>query len=78
MNIFKMSIPKDKAQEVTELESWTVAWTTFRFESLASYGRSVTYHKVFINQPDADEFERQLKESAKFLGCHVETKKYKN
>ena len=26
MSIFKILIPKDKAQEVTELESFTVRW----------------------------------------------------
>lgn len=77
MNLFKRLIPKDKAQEVTELESWTVEWRT-HVEWTDGYGKVATYHKVFIKEADAIEFKRQLVESAKFLGCYVKTFVSKN
>lgn len=66
-NIFKLLIPKEKAQEVTELESWTLRW-----EIQGEMYLSVkVFHKSFIKEKDAEEFEKQLKESAKFIGAWV-------
>ena len=70
---FKFLIPKDKAQEVTILESWTLKW-----EIQGNGYNTVTQHKSFIDKDDANEFEKQLKSSAKFLGAWVETKITKN
>jgi len=74
MNVFKLLIPKEKAQVVEELESFTVSW---QYKTGWS-GDVHTQHKVFIKKPDAEEFEKQLKESAKFIGCWIETKLKRN
>lgn len=74
MNIFKIFIPKEKAQQVTELESWTLQWKI----QGNGYSLFVVQHKAFIKKDDADEFEKQLKESAKFLGTWVDTKITRN
>lgn len=69
MNIFKLLIPKEKAQVVTELESWTVTWSV-----KTGWGNEkFTQHKVFIKREDAKEFEKQLNESAKFIGAWIST-----
>ncbi len=67
MNIFKIFIAKDKAQTVTELESWTLKWSI----QGSTYMSEIVQHKAFINKKDALEFEKQLKSSADFLGCWV-------
>ena len=74
MNIFKIFIPKDKAQQVTELESWTLRW------EIQANGYSAVHvnHKSFIKENDAKEFEKQLKSSAEFLGTWVKTKISRN
>ena len=70
----KILIPKDKAQEVTELESYTIRW-----EIQANGYTSVhVQHKSFIEKEDAIEFEKQLKYSADFLGTWVKTNINKN
>ena len=70
----KILIPKDKAQEVTELESYTIRW-----EIQANGYTSVhVQHKSFIEKEDAIEFEKQLKSSADFLGTWVKTNINKN
>ena len=74
MNIFKILIPKDKAQEVTELESYTLRWEI----QANGYDRTKVKHKSFIKKEDAEEFKKQLKSSAEFLGTWVETKITKN
>lgn len=75
MNILKkLLIPKDNAQEVTELESYTLRWEI----QDNGYNALKVFHKSFINKADADEYEKQLKASAKFLGTWVDTKVYKN
>lgn len=73
MNIFKILIPKDKAQEVTELQSWTLRW-----EINGDGYTTEIMHKVFIKKEDAEEFEKQLRSSANFLGAWIETKIYSN
>jgi len=74
MNIFKLFIPKEKAQVVEELESFTVSW-----QYKTGWSDNVhTQHKVFINKSDAQEFEKQLKESAKFIGCWIDTELNRN
>ena len=74
MNLFKLLIPKDKAQEVTELESHTVTWWV-----KSGWGDATDrYAKVFIDKGEAKEFEKQLKESAKFIGCWIRTQRERN
>jgi hypothetical protein len=73
-NIFKLLIPKDKAQTVTVLQSWTVQW-----EVLEGWGDDVDiYHKSFVDKKDAQEFEKQLNESAAFINAYISTKLYEN
>jgi len=65
--LFKRKIPLDNAQEVTELQSYSVTWWVKTGWSDDSKRQA----KVFISIDDAKEYEKQLKESAKFLGCWV-------
>ena len=74
MGIFKIFIPKEKAQTVTEIESWTVTWW---FKSGWGDGEKER-NKVFISLEDANKFEEQLKESAKFIGCYINTSLKRN
>lgn len=74
LNVFKILIPKHNAQEVIELESWTLRWEI----KGNGYNRVIVQHKAFIDFYDAAKFEEQLKESAKFLGTWVRTKITKN
>ena len=69
MNIFKILIPKDKAQEVTELESYTLKWD---IQGNGYNDRNVKY-KSFIKKEDAQEYEKQLKNSADFIDTWIET-----
>lgn len=73
----KITIPQDNAQEITELESWTVKW-----QCAAKYSFSVycgdEYFKSFIKEEDAKEFEKQLNECAKFINVDIKTSIYKN
>lgn len=69
MNLFKLFIPRENAQEVTELESWTVTW----YVKTGWLDATKRQSKVFVKESDAKEFERQLKEQAKFIGCWIET-----
>lgn len=69
MNLFELFIPKEKVQTITELESWTVAWYI-----KTGWGDDTKMQaKVFIKQDEAKEFERQLREQAKFIGCWIHT-----
>jgi hypothetical protein len=73
-NLFKVKIPKDNAQEITELESWSVTWyvkTGWGNDTLRSA-------KSFIKDEDAKEFEKQLKESAKFINAWISVERKKN
>ncbi len=74
MKIFKFLIPKDDAQEITELESFTLRWEI----QGDVYQRIIVKHKSFIKEDEAKEFEKQLKSSAEFLGTWVNTKYYRN
>lgn len=74
MNIFKIFIPKNNAQTVEELESFTISW-----QVKTGWSDSVkTQHKVFIKKDDAKEFQNQLEESAKFIGCWIRTELKQN
>lgn len=75
MNLFKILIPKDGGQEVTELESWKVSWkvvTDFNF------GYTTVKYKCFIKEDEAKEFKKQLEECAKFIGTPIETEISRN
>lgn len=67
MNIFKRFIPKANAQTVQEVESFTLTWKI----QGNGYGEEKVKHKVFIYKKDAEEYETQLNEAAKFLGTWV-------
>ena len=75
MNLFKIFIPQDKAQEITELESWTVKWESC---SCLRWGESKVYNKCFIKVDEAREFKRQLQESAAFIKTPINTSIEKN
>lgn len=73
-NIFKIKIPKDNAQEVKELESWTVQWEVKTGWS----NQTEVHHKAFVVESEAMEFRKQLIESAKFIKAWISTDMYKN
>ena len=73
-NLFKIKIPKDNAQEVTELESYTVSWSVLTGWS----NNTKCYNKCFVKIEDAKEFRKQLEESAKFINAYIETSLIKN
>lgn len=75
MKVFKLFIPKEKAQVITELESWTVSWkvaTTIR------WGDGKEFNKVFIKEIEAKEFKKQLEESASFIKTPIITEIVRN
>lgn len=74
MKLFKILIPKEKAQEVTELESWSLRWEI----QANGYSSVRVQHKNFIDKEAAKEFEKQLKSSADFLGTWVKTEITRN
>lgn len=69
MNLFKIFMPKEKMQTATELESWTVTW----YVKTGWSDNTRRQAKVFIKYDEAKEFERQLNEQAKFIGCWIST-----
>lgn len=73
-NIFKKLIPKENSQEVTELESWTLKWVI----QGNTYNSTKVFHKCFICDTDAKEYEKQLKSAANLLGTWVDTSITKN
>lgn len=75
MNLFKLLIPKDKAQVVTELESWTVKWEV---ATSLRWGQSQVYHKVFVKENEAKEFKKQLENSASFIKTPINTEIVRN
>lgn len=75
MNLFKILIPKDKAQEVTELESWKVSWEV---ASSIRWGEGVVRYKCFIKEDEAKEFKNQLESSAKFIRTQIRTEIERN
>ena len=66
----KISIPKENAQEVETIDSYTVSWDIKTGWS----GTIRTLNKVFINRSDAKEFKKQLIESANFIDAYIETR----
>ncbi len=75
MNVFKLFIPKEKAQAITELESWTVSWevaTSIRM------GDGNVFNKVFIKEAEAKEFKKQLEKSASFIKTPIRTEIVRN
>lgn len=74
MNVFKIFMPKEKMQTATELESWTVVW----YVKTGWSDNTKRQAKVFIKHEEAKEFERQLNEQAKFIGCWINTDLYRN
>ncbi len=70
MKIFKIFIPKDKVQTVTELESWTVSW---RVATSIKWGDGEKFYKSFIKEPEAIEFKKQLEHSAEFINTPIKT-----
>lgn len=69
MKLFKIFMPKEKMQTATELESWTVTWYV-----KTGWGNDTKRQaKVFIKNDEAKEFERQLNEQARFIGCWIST-----
>jgi hypothetical protein len=75
MKLFKLLIPKEKSQVVTELESWTVKWTV---PTSIQWGEGETFNKAFIKEKDAKEFKKQLEESASFIKTEITTKIVRN
>jgi hypothetical protein len=70
----KIEIPKDNAQTVEVVQSFTVSW-----QIKTGWGGDVkTYHKVFVSKTDANEFVKQLEESAKFINCWIKTNLIEN
>jgi|LauGreDrversion4_2_1035121.scaffolds.fasta_scaffold01285_11 hypothetical protein len=74
MNLLKLFLPKEKIQIVTEVESWTVTW----YVKTGWSDDTRRQAKVFIKNEDAKEFEKQLLEQAKFIGCWIKTNLTKN
>ncbi len=75
MNLFKLFIPKENAQAVTELESWTVSWEV---ATHVRWGNATIFNKAFIKESDAKEFRKQLQESAKFINTPITTEIKRN
>lgn len=73
-NIFKILIPGNSTQEVTELESWTLCWKI----QGSTFGSKIVQHKSFIDKDECKEFGKQLKNAAEFLGTWVEVTITKN
>lgn len=75
MNLFKLFIPKERAQVVTEIESWTVSW---KVAKSIRWGDGALCNKAFIKDDEAKEFLKQLKESASFIKTPIETEIVRN
>ena len=75
MKIFDIFIPKEKAQVIKELESWTVSW---KVTTSIGYGHPEVFNKVFIKEEEAKEFRKQLQESASFIKTLISTEITKN
>lgn len=69
-NFFKTKIPKDNVTKVTIPQSWTLKWTSYKY-CFSIYAESKFNVKVFINKDEALEYEKQLKECAKFINSTV-------
>ena len=75
MNLFKLFIPKDNAQVVTELESWTVSW---KVATSIGWGEGKVFNKAFIKEEDAKEFKKQLEAAADFINTPIKTEINRN
>lgn len=75
MNVFKIFIPKEKVQIITELESWTVSW---QVATSLKWGESKVFNKCFIKEVEAKEFKKQLEESASFIKTPIKTEIIRN
>lgn len=75
MNVSKLFIPKEKAQVITELKSWTVSW---KVATSITWGDGTVFNKVFIKEAEAKEFKKQLKESASFIKTPIRTEIIRN
>jgi len=72
----KITIPKDNAQSVTVLESWTVEWSSKAYNG---YGSDIRHNaKVFISEANKDKFVKQLKEASKFINAPIDITTKKN
>lgn len=67
LNLRKLFIPKENAQVIRELQSWTVHW----WVKTGWSDNSKHAAKVFVSEAEADEFAKQITESAKFIGAWV-------
>jgi hypothetical protein len=74
LNIIKLLIPTGQTKEISELESWTVAWEV----KTGWTDATKKMQKVFIKKDEAKEFEENLKNSANFIGAWIRTDFYKN
>lgn len=74
MKLFEFFIPKEKQQKVTILQSWSVTW----WVKTGWSNQTERFAKSFIKHADAKEFEKQLTESAKFIGCWISTELSEN
>ena len=74
INLFKIFIPIDNAQQVTELESFSVTW----YVKQGWADTTIRHAKIFVYKDDAKEFQKQLIESAKLIGCWIKTELDKN
>lgn len=75
MNLLKILIPKDKAQEITELESWKVSWLVATSQR---WGEQKVFYKCFVKQDEAKEFKKQLEKSAEFIKTPINTELEQN
>ena len=59
MNLFKIKIPKNNAQKVTEVESFTVKWQVLT-RGWSCDTSTKTMYKVFVNKKDAKRFRKKF------------------
>lgn len=74
--LFKTKIPKDNAQEVILIESWTIEWFSKDYNGFASDQKHNA--RVFSNENDMIEFKKQLEECSKFINAGIAIKVKKN
>jgi hypothetical protein len=72
LKFFKIRIPKDNVTEVTIQQSWILEWTSYKHSS-GRYADSTFNAKVFTKHEDALEYEKQLKECARFINTSIST-----
>jgi len=74
MKLFKIWMPQERMQTATELQSWSVTW----YIKTGWADNTKRQAKTFIDHKEAQEFEKQLREQAKFIGCWISTKLEEN